>query len=115
MSLCKYLNSTKDLHLVLSIDDMKLIKWYIDASYVVHEDFCSHLGLVAKFGHGSTISATLKQKLNTDSLVEAELVGVDGFMAVILWMHNFWKCRVMVFLNTFFTRTTTALYYLKKW
>ena len=66
--LCKYLNWTTDLHLVLSIDDMKLVKWYIDASYVVHEDFCLHSGLVTNFGQGSTISSYLKQKLNTRSL-----------------------------------------------
>ena len=91
--LCKYLNSKKVLHLVLSIDGLKLIKCYIDASYAVHEDFFLHSGLVTKFGQGSTISASLKQKLNTSSSTEVELVGVDDFMAMILWTQNCMKAQ----------------------
>ena len=89
MRLCKYLNCTKNLHLILSIDDMKVIKWFIDASYAVHEDFRSHSGLVTKFGQGSAISASLKQKINTRSSTEAELVGVDDFMGMMIWIQNF--------------------------
>ena len=91
--LCKYLQCTKDLHLILSIDDMKIIKWYIDASYAVHEDFRSHSGLVTKFGQGSAISASLKQKINTRSSTEAELVGVDDFMGMILWTQHFLEAQ----------------------
>lgn len=79
--LCKYLNLTKYLHLVLLIDDKKLIiLWYIDASYAMHKDFCSHSGLVTKFSQGSAISSFLKQKLNTHYSMEAELVELK-----ILW------------------------------
>ena len=63
---------------------MKVIKWYIDASYAVYKDFCSHSGFSKKFGQDSAISASLKQKLNKSSSTEAELVGVDDFMAMIL-------------------------------
>lgn len=48
--LCKYLNSTIYLHLVLSIDEMKVIKLYIDTSYAIHEDFRYNSGLATKFG-----------------------------------------------------------------
>ena len=85
--LCKYLNCTNDLCLVFSIDDMKVIKWFIDASYAVHEDFCSHSGLATKFRQGSAISASPKQKLNTRFSTEAELVRVDDFMGMIIWTH----------------------------
>ena len=68
---------------------MKIIKWYIDASYVVYEDFCSYSGLVTEFDLGSAISSSLKQKLNTRSSKEVELVRVDDFMAMILWNQNF--------------------------
>ena len=67
---------------------MKVIKWFINASYTVHDDFRSHSGLVTKFGQGSAISASLKQKLNTRSSTEAELVGVDDFMGMIIWTQN---------------------------
>ena len=44
--LMKYLNGTKTFHLTVGIDDIKIIKWYVDASYGVHEDFCSHTGSI---------------------------------------------------------------------
>ena len=37
----KYLHSTKDLHLVLQYDGMCIAKWHVDASFAVHDDFCS--------------------------------------------------------------------------
>ena len=93
--LCKYLQSTKHLHCVLSINGLRIIKWYVDASYAVHKDFRSHSGLVAKFGQGSTISSSLKQKLNTRSSTEAELVCVYcEFMAMVLWTQNFMQAQV---------------------
>ena len=58
--LCKYLQFTKHLHCVLSIDGLKVIKWCVDASYAVHEDFQSHSGMVAKFGQCSALSSCLE-------------------------------------------------------
>ena len=40
----KYLNSTQGWHLTLKADDLKIIKWYVDASFAVHPDFRSHTG-----------------------------------------------------------------------
>ena len=37
-------NCTKDLHLVLSYDGLKICKWSVDAAFVVHPDFKSHSG-----------------------------------------------------------------------
>ena len=72
--LCKYMNATKELHLVLTANDMRVMKIYVDASYGVHEDLRSHTGAVTKFGQGSAYSASLKQKVNTRSSTEAELM-----------------------------------------
>ena len=38
----KYLRKTLYMALTLEIDDIQIIKWFIDASYVVHEDFRLH-------------------------------------------------------------------------
>ena len=72
---------------------MKVIKWFINASYTVHDDFRSHSGLVTKFGQGSAISASLKQKLNTRSSTEPEPVGVDDFMGMMIWTQNFLEAQ----------------------
>ncbi len=39
------------------------------------------------------ISPCGKQKLNTRSLTESELVGVDDLMSLIIWSHNFLKAQ----------------------
>ena len=40
----KYLNGKRKYHLTLSIYDMRVIKWYVDASFAVHPSFNSHTG-----------------------------------------------------------------------
>ena len=40
-------------------------------------------------GTGFPISSSTKQKLNTRSSTESEIVGVDDFMPSILWTRNF--------------------------
>ncbi|MGA0888342.1 MAG: Ty1/Copia family ribonuclease HI [bacterium] len=85
----KYLNSTKKLHLTLSIDDLRVLKWYVDAAFAVHPDFKSHSGLVMTWGKGALISSSSKQKLNTRSSTEAELVGVDDKIGYVLWTKLF--------------------------
>ena len=49
----------------------------------------SHSGLIAKFGHGSALSASRKQRLNCRSSTEAEVIAVDDFVGMVLWTNNF--------------------------
>jgi len=60
--LMKYLNGTRTFHLTLGIDDVKVIKWYVDASYGVHPDLRSHTGSIMTMGTGAVqnlITSTL--------------------------------------------------------
>ena len=91
--LVKYLNGTKSLKLTLSIDDLRVIKWYVDASFAVHADFKSHTGAVMTMGRGAMQVMSSKQKLNTRSSTEAELVGVDDPMTKILWTKLFHEAQ----------------------
>ena len=90
---CKYLNSTKEIYLKLKQNDMNVLKIYVDAAYGVHDDCRSHSGLVAKFGQGSALFASRKQRLNTRSSTEAELVAVDDFIGMVLWTNNFLEAQ----------------------
>eukprot|EP00980_Cylindrotheca_fusiformis_P024000 scaffold11319_cov78-Cylindrotheca_fusiformis.AAC.5 len=86
LRLMKYLNGTKKDHLTLSINNLRVIKWYVDASFAVHPDFKSHSGGVMSMGGGALFHGLKKQKLNsTRSSTEAELVGVDDYATNILW------------------------------
>ena len=86
----KYLESTKDLVLTLEADkgDILLCKWYPDAAFAVHSDFKSHTGAVLTLGKGAVNTISAKQKLNTRSSTEAELVGVNDTITQALWTKS---------------------------
>ncbi len=48
-----------------------------------------HTGGGLTMGRGFPISASTKQKLNTRSSIEIELIGVDDMMPIIIWTHYF--------------------------
>jgi hypothetical protein len=65
----------------------------VDASLAVHKDFRSHTGGAMSNGTGVPISISRKQKLNTKSSTEAELVGVDDVTTMILWTKLFLQAQ----------------------
>ena len=64
--------------LTLSDDDLKVVKWYVDASFAVHPDFKVHTKVIMTMGHRVMQSVSRKQKLNTRISTDAELVSVDN-------------------------------------
>ena len=93
--LLKYLNGTKKLRLTLSADNLNCIKWFVDASFAVHPEYKSPTGATMSFGNGvgTVQSISRKQKLNTKSSTEAELVGVDDVSVMILWTKLFLEAQ----------------------
>jgi len=87
--LLRYINGTINLPLILRVFSMSVIKWWIDASFAVHADCRGHTGGAMSLGKGCVTSATRKQKINTRSSTEAELVGVDDLMPQMLWTRYF--------------------------
>jgi len=85
----KFLKATQDDCLVLEYNGNKTVEWYVDAAFAVHNDYRSHTGATMKIGGGSITSFSTKQKLNTRSSTEAELVAVDDTMSQILWSRSF--------------------------
>ena len=49
----------------------------------------SHTGGTLSLGKGSVYSTSTRQKINTKSSTEAELVAVDDCMPMIVWVRNF--------------------------
>ena len=85
----EYLKATSKMTLKLRADNLQVVKWYVDASFAVHPDYRSHTGAVMTLGEGSIIAMSKKQKLNTRSSTEAELVGADNAVTMILWTGLF--------------------------
>jgi hypothetical protein len=93
LQLMNYLNATRDDKLYLSADDLSVVKWSVDASYAVHPDFKSHTGATMSMGRGAITSTSRKQKLNTTSSTEAELVGAHDLLPQILWTRLFMEAQ----------------------
>jgi hypothetical protein len=85
----KYLRGDPHLLLMLEADDKGVMKWWVDASFAVHPDMKSHTGATASLGKGSVYSTSTRQKLNTKSSTEAELVAVNDVMPMVLWTRYF--------------------------
>jgi hypothetical protein len=64
MKVMKYLNGIKGENLTLSADDLRVVKWYVDASFAVHPDFKSHTGAMMTLGKGAMQSIAREQKMN---------------------------------------------------
>jgi hypothetical protein len=63
--------------------------WSVDASFAIHNDMQSHTGALLSLGQGALMSMSSKQKINTKSSTEAELVGVDDAMNFVVWIQLF--------------------------
>jgi len=85
----RYLRRTAHYPLTLEASSLSYINWWVDASYGVHPDLRSHTGGTMMVGKGSVYSSSIRQKINTRSSTEAELVGVNDMMGLILWTRNF--------------------------
>ena len=91
--LLRYINGTRNDKLILSADDLHVIKWYVDSAFAVHPDFKSHTGGGMTYGRGMPITMSRKQKLNTRSSTEAELVGADDMSTMVLWTKLFMEAQ----------------------
>lgn len=87
--LVQYLRGSRLLPLTLRADDHRVVKWWVDAAFAVHADYKSQTGGAMSLGAGMIYSASTRQKINTKSSTEAELVAADDIMPQILWTRYF--------------------------
>jgi hypothetical protein len=85
----RYINGTRQLGIRLQHDPSSIIHAYIDASYGVHTDYRSHSGMVISLGSGGVDVRSTKQKLNTKSSTEAELVALSDMCGKVIWHREF--------------------------
>jgi hypothetical protein len=81
----QYLYGTVDDDLIVGADALTTMYTWVDAAYGVHSDMKSHTGGVISFGTGAVITKSSKQKLNTKSSTEAELVGASDCLPATIW------------------------------
>ena len=67
----KYLNGTNYMKLRLSVNNMSIIEWFVDASDRTHMDCKGHTGAYMNLGKGDVTRMSTKHKSNTKSLTES--------------------------------------------
>ena len=71
--------------LTLSNHPDGVMTWWVDATCAVHDGMCGHTGGTMSLGTGSIYSMSNKQKLVSQSSMEAELIGVYDMMPQLIW------------------------------
>jgi hypothetical protein len=89
----QFLRSTKDDYLTLSANSLHNVRWWVDASYAVHPDMRSHTGGALSLGRGVIYGTSRRQRLNTKSSTESELVGADDVLPQMLWTLYFLEAQ----------------------
>jgi hypothetical protein len=69
------------------------LSWYVDALFAVHPDMRGHTSGVMTMETGFPLNKSTKQKLNTRSSTESEIVAVDNLIPQILWVCLFLKAQ----------------------
>jgi hypothetical protein len=62
---------------------------YIDGSFATHEDVRGQNGAVLITGNCTVLFRSNKQKINTRSSTESELLAVDDALPTVQWTRNF--------------------------
>jgi hypothetical protein len=88
-----YIRCTRTMPLIMSANGSVILRWWVDASFVVHPNVREHSGGGLSLGRGFPIVSSTKQKLNTRSSTETDIVGTDDFMPAICWTRYFMKAQ----------------------
>jgi hypothetical protein len=105
-----YMRETINLPLVVGMDGSNKIRWWVNASFGTRYGMRSQTGGTMSLGYGSLYSVSRKQKLNTTSSTEAELVGVHEVMSQIVWMRYFMLAQgIEISRNTLYQDNQSAI------
>jgi hypothetical protein len=77
------------LPLTIGMTDSEEMQWWVDASFGTRYELRSQTGATLSLGVGSVYRMARKQKLNTTSSTEAEIVGVHDAMSQVTWLRCF--------------------------
>ena len=72
VGMINYLNGKNKKYLTLSADNLKVVKFYVGESFLVHPDVNSRAGVAIDMLQEEMKSVSSKYKLNTSSSTEAE-------------------------------------------
>lgn len=77
------------MSLTLGVGETHVVKWWIDVEFAVTNDIRSESEPIVTLQNCAIYSASLRERVNTCSSTEVEIVGVDSSMPQILWTRYF--------------------------
>ena len=84
-----YIKRTIEMPRIIGTNNMQTMHTWVDASYATHDNMRGHTGGVISMGVGAVHHKTSKQKLNTKSSTESELVGASDYIPWTVWTKRF--------------------------
>jgi hypothetical protein len=93
VQLMRNIRGIRTMSLILSANGSGILKWWADASFAVHINMRGHSEGGLYLGCGFPIVSSTKQKLNTRSSTETEIMGDDDFMPAICWTRYVMKAQ----------------------
>ena len=111
--LLNFLQGTKDDERIMSATTLKTLFTWVDALYGVHPDMRSHTVGTMSLGWGVLNTISAKQKLNTKSTTESEVVGTFDYLPKNIWATMFLEAQGHILDNNIFFQDNTSAMKLK--
>ena len=89
----KFVQQTIGDFRVIGADDVTRMETYVDSSHAVHEDMRGHTGGVITFGTGVLAPKCSKQKMNSRSSNETEVIGNSEYLPYNIWHEYFLEAQ----------------------
>ena len=78
---------------VIGADSLRDLHVWIDASHAIHANMRGHTGGTMSMGRGTLHCKSSKQRLNTKSTTESELVGLSEYLPYDIWQVIFFGAQ----------------------
>ena len=75
------------------MDALWSLRTWIDGSYSVHENMRGHTGSGMMLGWGLVHTKATKQKLNSKSSTETEVIALSKYVPYKIWLINFMEAQ----------------------
>jgi len=105
-----YIKCKLDMYMILGADSMLDLLTWVDVSYAVHDNMKNHTSGCMSFGVGILIPKSAKQKLNTKSTTESEIVGASDYIPNVIWAELFLKHQGIVLQKNDFDQDNPKCY-----
>ena len=95
----QFLSQNMGDYIFIGVDNIYEVLTYVDASYVMHDYMKGHTGGCMMFGWGLFHAKYPKQKFNTKSSTDSEVIGARYYISFVIWLamyieHQVYKVKI---------------------